>query len=156
MDRLRILTHSISPLGQGGACGFEGQMKSEPALPQIITIKQELPTPTQYFVKSEIQDNQRFSFDNQKVKSLMNLVLFNFRIYSIIIYNFRAPYRSPPRHLPRQRKINQTSTIFFLRFLIMFFVFRVLVGSTSRFLPSSSPLQPEYECIVYVRGDTSM
>ena len=120
MDRLRILTHSdfgsISPLGQGGACGFEGQMKSEPALPQIITIKQELPTPTQYFVKSEIQDNQRFSFDNQKVRSVKNLVLFNFRIFSIIIYNFRAPYRSPPRHLLRQRKISQTSMIFFYDF----------------------------------------
>ena len=68
MDRLRILTHSdfgsISNIA--GQCGFEGQMKSEPNLPQIITIKQELP-PTQYFVKSEIQDNQRFSFDNQKV-----------------------------------------------------------------------------------------
>lgn len=120
MDRLRILTHSdfgsISPLGQGGACGFEGQMKSEPALPQIITIKQELPTPTQYFVKSEIQDNQRFSFDNQKVQSLIYLVLFYYFISLIIKYNFRAPYRSPPRHLQRQRKISQTSMILFTIF----------------------------------------
>ena len=51
---------------------------------------QELPTPSQNFVNSEIQDNQR-----------------------------------------------------------------VLVGSTSRFLSTSSPFRPEYECIVYVRGDTS-
>lgn len=66
MDRLRILTTDL-----GSIPNIEyGHIKTEPIschASQIITIKQELPTATQFFVKSEIHDTPQYTPDEQKV-----------------------------------------------------------------------------------------
>jgi len=68
MDRLRILT---ADLGTIPSIADYGHIKTEPIschTPQIITIKQELPTTAQFFVKSEIHDSPQYTTpDEQKV-----------------------------------------------------------------------------------------
>ena len=101
MDRLRILTADYGSIPN---IADYGHIKTEPINchgSQIITIKQELPTATQFFVKSEIHDNPQCTPDDQKVFTFRQCDLKRF-IYTFVCPNWSIkncmpmPSSTPP------------------------------------------------------------